>query len=804
MRVLLIEDNEDDASLTIMKLEEEGFELDWERVASADALTAGLSRHPDAIIADYNVPGLDIRDAIRTSLAAQPDMPVIVVSGSMSAETGLELMRLGAQDYLIKGGLERLGAALRRSLDRAGERRRMRAAESEYRSLFEQLPVGVARNSPSGETIAVNSALLRILRFPDLATYQAQATALGTEFISAADRALLTAMLAQQGIVTGAEVLARRFDGTRGWIRLDLSATRDSEGTILSVDSVVTDIDDRKRAEAALQEAHVTLGETLEDLRKSDAIRTRLYEVSVAASGAVDVALLGRLIVEHARELVGGGVAVLRSYEPTRDVLHLIASVDELETAQSVDLPPGESILGEALQRRQAVLVNDYQHHPLAMQWALAEGVSALVAVPLLVGNEPVGALGVAAYDDRQFSDEDATVLSLLAAATAPAIQAARLHEELALSEAELRLDRDLLIQSRKRLAHVVDIAPVILFEIDLEGIVRLAAGRSLELFGVTSEEAIGREATDVFAAVPDVLGHLRRGLSGETFVGEVYVPTLNASLALTYGPVRNEAGELMAISGSATDVSERVRGAQAREESDAKTRLVAHVNHEIRTPLNSILGFTELLKAERSGPLNEKQARYLGNVESAGRHLLALVTDSLDMSKITAGKMDLECVEIELAPTLNQAAEQVEPIASTRGLAITVEVGPNLRVRVDRRRLLQILWNLLSNAIRHSSKGGLITIVGARSGDRIDVSVSDTGVGIPADQIDRIFDEYTQVPGQREGTGLGLPVSRRLAQLMDGDLRVTSEFGVGSTFTVSFRSAKLPASKDGERSGAG
>ena len=283
LRLLLIEDNEDDASLAIMQLRKQGFELDWRRVASADSLSEALVTRPDAVIADYNVPGLDIRDTVGAVLAVDSDTPVIVISGSMSAEAGLELMHLGAHDYLSKDGLERLGAALQKGLERARERRRMRAAETEYQSLFEQLPVGVSRNLPSGETLQINSALLRILGFPDVETFRAHSGQFATELISTTDRERLVATLAQEGSVRGFEVLVRRHDGSQGWICLDLSISRGPDGTITSVDSVVSDINDRKQAEAALRHSHTVLESAMERLRHSDAVRQRLLVRLISA-----------------------------------------------------------------------------------------------------------------------------------------------------------------------------------------------------------------------------------------------------------------------------------------------------------------------------------------------------------------------------------------------------------------------------------------------------------------------------------------------------------------------------------------
>jgi len=345
--------------------------------------------------------------------------------------------------------------------------------------------------------------------------------------------------------------------------------------------------------------------------------------------------------------------------------------------------------------------------------------------------------------------------------------------------------DRDQLVASRERLAEVVNNTPVMLFAVDSNGIITLAEGRAIRLMGVEPGSVVGANVHDFVGDIPEAVEHLQRGLAGESFAGPIHLPSLGLWLEARYDPIRDGAGNVTGMAGLATDISDRVKGAVAREESDAKSRLVAVVNHEVRTPLNSILGFTELLLNEGAGPLNEKQKRYASNVEAAGRHLLALVNDSLDLSRIAAGKMDVQVVELELAPLLDQAAGQIQPLVDSRGLEIRVDAGGRPWVKADRRRLLQVLWNLLSNAIRHTSAGGIITISARATELTAEILITDTGSGIAADQLERIFEEYAQVEGQADGTGLGLPVSRRLAKLMGGDIRVVSEVGAGSTFTI-------------------
>ncbi len=344
--------------------------------------------------------------------------------------------------------------------------------------------------------------------------------------------------------------------------------------------------------------------------------------------------------------------------------------------------------------------------------------------------------------------------------------------------------DRDHLAESRALLTQVLEASEVMLFAFDIDGTITLAEGRPST--GLTIGAAVGGNAFDLLRDIPEAMEHVRRGLAGESFIGQIDLPAHDLWLKVRYAPIRDASDRVIGISGMAADISDRVRGQAARQESDAKSQLVAVVNHEIRTPLNSILGFAELLQQPRTGPLNEKQTRYLSNVDSAGRHLLALVNDLLDLSKIGAGEMGLELVDLNLAEIIEQAAGQVQPLIESRGLEIRVDSGGRLGVKGDRRRLLQILWNLLSNAIRHTPTRGIISVSGAARGSGIAILVADTGVGIPGDQLERIFEDYKQVGVAQEGTGLGLPLSRRLARLMNGDISVVSEVGVGSTFTIS------------------
>jgi PAS domain S-box-containing protein len=242
-------------------------------------------------------------------------------------------------------------------------------------------------------------------------------------------------------------------------------------------------------------------------------------------------------------------------------------------------------------------------------------------------------------------------------------------------------------------------------------------------------------------------------------------------------------------LSTSIRDLTERVNAETMRQESEAKSRFVAAMSHELRTPLNSILGFSQLLSSSGTGDLNDRQQRYVGHIESSGRHLLALINDVLDLSKVEAGQMEVELEPIELEPLLSEAVNQLRPLADAKPLELVLDPTPAIWIRADRRRFLQVMLNLLSNAIKFTPAGGKVRVTGVRAGRMAEIAVIDNGIGVPAAEQQRIFEEFTQVDRtgteSTEGTGLGLALSRRLLQLMRGTIQVESEDGSGSTFRV-------------------
>jgi signal transduction histidine kinase len=225
------------------------------------------------------------------------------------------------------------------------------------------------------------------------------------------------------------------------------------------------------------------------------------------------------------------------------------------------------------------------------------------------------------------------------------------------------------------------------------------------------------------------------------------------------------------------------------------KSEFLANMSHELRTPLNAIIGFSEVLLEKMFGEINAKQQDYLSDIHSSGRHLLALINDILDLSKIEAGRMELEPSDFDVPTALQNAMTLVRERAQRHGIALSLDIDPAVgELRADERKFKQILVNLLSNAVKFTPDGGRVALRAQPVDSGLEFSVSDTGIGIAAEDQEKVFEEFRQVGGdyktKQEGTGLGLALARKFVQLHGGAISVQSELGKGATFTFTIPGA--------------
>jgi PAS domain S-box-containing protein len=381
-----------------------------------------------------------------------------------------------------------------------------------------------------------------------------------------------------------------------------------------------------------------------------------------------------------------------------------------------------------------------------------------------------------------------------------------------------------------KRLSTVISNAPIVLYALDKEGRFTLSEGKGLEALQVKPDQIIGLSVFDVYREVPQIAENVRRALAGEAFSTTVEVRDL--VFESWYAPLYDQNGEINGVIGVATDITERKRVEmelqKAKEAAEAanraKSQFLANMSHELRTPLNAIIGYSEMLREEAEELGQKEFIPDLQKISMSGKHLLALIRDILDLSKIEAGKMSLYLETFDVAGLIQEVVTTVRPLVEQNGNKLTVECTNNLGLmQSDPTKVRQMLLNLLSNAAKFTDQGTITLAVekmkeegGTPSRGQVmkeernendsfipkghDVlhpsceafilfKVSDTGIGMTPEQIQRLFQTFSQADASTTrkygGTGLGLAISYRFCQLLGGNITVESQPGQGSTFTI-------------------
>jgi PAS domain S-box-containing protein len=267
---------------------------------------------------------------------------------------------------------------------------------------------------------------------------------------------------------------------------------------------------------------------------------------------------------------------------------------------------------------------------------------------------------------------------------------------------------------------------------------------------------------------------------------------------------MRDAQGQALRLAGVLEDITEHLQLEKAERERDraesanrTKNEFVSRMSHELRTPLNAMIGFAQLLGMAREPALAPAQREWAAQIQRAGWHLLEMINDTLDLARIDSGLVALTLRPVDLEPLLAHGVSMVSSAATARGVTIDVNIADEARMAVaDATRLTQVLTNLLSNAVKYNQTGGSVTVeargVSGRGDTWVEVAVHDSGIGMSHEQLGALFEPYNRLGRESsgiEGTGIGLVISRRLAELMGGTLTVTSRAGVGSTFTL-----RLPA----------
>ena len=367
------------------------------------------------------------------------------------------------------------------------------------------------------------------------------------------------------------------------------------------------------------------------------------------------------------------------------------------------------------------------------------------------------------------------------------------------------------LAESQARLQAIIDTSLTAIVTMDRRGVITDWNPQAEATFGWPREEAVGRVLADTIVPTQHRAAH-RAGLAHYLATGEG--PVLGKVLELTalardgrefpvelaISPASPLGSEVLFV-GFVRDITKRKEAEDAIKKLNSdlqianqhKSEFLANMSHELRTPLNAILGFSELMIDDMSGKFDATtRQKFLVQINTSGTHLLALINDILDLSKVEAGRMTLSYETVSIADIVRGVVSTIEPLASKKRIRISTHVETAGEIEADAGRVKQMLLNLVSNAVKFTPEVGLITIEAERLQTSIEISVSDTGIGIAESDLSRLFKEFQQLESgagrRQEGTGLGLALTKRLAELHGGEVKVTSELGRGSIFTI-----KLP-----------
>ena len=365
---------------------------------------------------------------------------------------------------------------------------------------------------------------------------------------------------------------------------------------------------------------------------------------------------------------------------------------------------------------------------------------------------------------------------------------------------------------SEQRFRNILNTVPIGILYTDLNGQVRQANPKFCELLGYGADELASLRVQDFtdpddWRTEAGLLGELIRGETAGYRLRKRYVAKDGRRIWVqsVVSALRDESGESRRIVGVAEDITEQLRLAEserARETAEAANRaksdFLSRMSHELRTPLNAMLGFAQLLEMDQRSPLSPNQRPWVGQIQQAGWHLLEMINDVLDLSRIEAGTLRLQLQDIDLPEQVEASLALVSQEAQRRGLTITHTLDPAARrVRGDSTRVRQILTNLLTNAVKYNVERGSVRVMARALGERglVEVVVADTGLGMTPEQMAQLFQPFNRLGRERsarEGTGIGLVISQRLAELMGGSLTARSVAGQGSAFML-----RLPAAQD-------
>lgn len=848
LRLLVIEDSIYDAELILSRLKQEGYQLASQRIETAPEFETALEQGSwDIIVADHLLPQFGSIDALKILNRKNLDIPLIIVSGRIGEELAVATMRAGARDYIPKSDLSRLAPAIERELREAQLRRERRQvaqllyeSEGRYQTIVEDQVELVCRYTHGGILTFVNQSYCDHFQ-------RSREELLGRsflDFLAPENRSQAKAHIQQLG--PGTPMLTYEYqvtqpNGTVQWHRWTDHVILDVTGDVIEYQAVGRDITEEKQAELQLKmqaECDRLLSEIASRVHRS----LKLEHILTITVAEVRQFLQTDRVLLYQFDADWRGAVAVESVAPGWSSL----------LGHPIEDPCFQAKQAQRYQQGKVQAIADLEQaevEPCYRALLQPLQVRASLAVPVLQGDRLWGLL-IAHHcaGPRVWHATEVDLLKRLATQVGIAIQQAQLFEQVKQQAQRERL----LNQISQSLNSTLDPEDVVhkivrltgeTFNVERVYIFNLRQGQ----IEIVTEWRLHDQVPSMLAfkapleAWPDVMEVVEHGISQPVFHAPCYpqVQTTPArqwlaehaqtrSVLSAYISIREKlfggltletVSEYRTFTQEEIDLLQRIADhaaialynaqsyerleqlVQERTQELEKEKLISEVanrtksefltnmSHELRTPLTGILGFSSLLLKEIFGSLSEKQREYVTGISSCGHHLLELINDLLDLSKIEAGKEELNLELISVEEVCQSCVTLIRERANRRGLTLHLDVHPpEAMCVVDQRRLKQMLFNLLSNAVKFTDEGS-VTLHVMQTANTTEFSVIDTGIGIAPDDQAKLFQPFSQIDSglnrKYEGTGLGLILTRRLAQLHGGDITLHSVPDQGSCFTI-------------------
>jgi PAS domain S-box-containing protein len=791
IRVLLLEDRATDAEMLIRELRRAGYNPEWKRVQTEQEFLAEIKNLPDIILSDYAMPQFSGLRAADLLLKSGLNIPFILISGTVGEDVAVEAMQHGATDFLLKDRLGRLGIAVERSLKQKRLRTEHDQAEQALlkagalqNAIFSSANFSSIATDAKGVIQIFNVGAEQMLGYTaaevmnkitpaDISDPQeviARATALSVELgtpITPGFEALV--FKASRGIEDIYELTYIRKDGTRFPAVVSVTALRDAQGGIIGYLLIGTDNTARKQAENALLKAGA--------LQRAIFNSANFSSIATDAKGVIQIFNVGaeRMLGYTAAEVVNQITSAAIS-----DPQEVIARAEALTLELGTPITPGfEALVFKASRGIEDIYELTYIRKDGSRFPAIVSVTALRDAQQTIIGYLLIGTDNTA----RQRVEEE------------------RMAAQRELSDVRAAIDQHAIVAIT-----------------DSEGKITYVNDKFCAISKFSREELLGQDHRIVNSGFhsKEFMRNMWQTISdGRVWQGEIMNKAKDGTFYWvdnTIVPYFGEEGKSLQYISIRTDITERKRFEQALQQTNvelesarftadkanlAKSEFLSSMSHELRTPLNAILGFAQLMESAAPPP-TVSQTKSIAQILQAGWYLLKLINEVLDLAAIESGKLSLSKESVSLSELMAECQAMMEPEAQRRDIRMTFpRFDAPVFVCADRTRLKQIIINLVSNAIKYNKEHGTVVVdCTSIAPEHVRFSVRDTGMGLPSEKLAQLFQPFNrlgQEAGSVAGTGIGLVMSKRLAELMGGVIGVESTAGVGSVFWCELSAAAAP-----------